>query len=64
MAVITSGATPLSLPGGMNSVTTQADPREPLVSSALGKLNEKPKKPPKIKKRAFGQKQPGAAFRK
>ena len=63
MAVITSGATPLALPGGMNSVTTQADPREPLYSSALGKL-DKPKKPPKIKKKAFGEKHPGAAFRK
>lgn len=64
MAVITTGATPLALPGGMNSVNTQADPREPLVSSALGKMNEKAKKPPKIKKKAFGAKQPGAAFRK
>ncbi len=63
MAVITSGATPLALPGGMGSVTNQADPREPLVSSALGNT-DKTRKPPKIKKKAFGDKQPGAAFRK
>lgn len=64
MAVIVSGATPLALPGGMGSVTTQADPREPLFPSALGKMDKKPKKEPKIKKKAFGEKHPGAAFRK
>lgn len=63
MAVITTGATPLALPGGMSGVTKEASDKEPLTDVAE-RFIPKPRKPPKIKKRAFGPSQPGAAFRK
>lgn len=62
MAVITSGATPLALPGGMSqAIHPQDAPVRPLVDELP---KHEAKKPPKIKKRAFGPNQPGAAFRK
>lgn len=64
MGVISTGTTPLALPGGMNSVNEQAPANAPLYPGDLNKMGKKPKKEPKIKKRAFGQKEPGAAFRK
>lgn len=65
---IVTGSTPLALPGGMGSVTSQAKPETPLYPSTLGKLQLQPHRPlrkaPKFKKRAFGPAQFGAAFKK
>jgi len=60
---ITTGAHPLALPGGMSGVTAQASSQTPLDEVA-NRFIPKPRKPPKIKKHAFGAKQPGAAFKK
>lgn len=64
MATIIPGNTPLSLPGGMSNVAKMNASNEPLATSALGKLNLKPRKAPKPKKRAFGPSAYGAAFKK
>ncbi len=61
---IMTGSTPLALPGGMGSVTTQSDDKAPLYPSTLGRLDKKPRKPPKIRKHAFGPSEQGAAFKK
>jgi hypothetical protein len=63
MATIMTGSTPLALPGGRQSLSAIAPPSAPLTDVAA-KMNLKPRKPPKIKKHAFGPTQPGAAFRK
>jgi hypothetical protein len=63
MATITTGATPLALPGGRQALDELAPPSAPLTDVEK-KMNFKPRKPPKIKKHAFGPTQPGAAFRK
>lgn len=63
MALITSGATPLALPGGQSGVTKEAPDTEKL-SDVAERFIPKDRKPPKIKKHAFGPSQPGAAFRK
>lgn len=63
MALITSGATPLALPGGEAGVTKEAPDREPLTEVAE-RFVPKERKPPKIKKHAFGPPQAGAAFKK
>lgn len=60
---IMTGATPLALPGGMSAVTSQDKPAAPLTA-VDEKFIPKPRKPPKIKKRAFGPPQNGAAFKK
>lgn len=60
---ITTGSAPRALIPAMNAVTEIGPDREPLTDVAE-RLIPKPRKPPKIKKRAFGEKQPGAAFRK
>jgi hypothetical protein len=63
MAVITTGSAPKALIPAMAGVTEQAPAHEPL-SEVAERFVPKPRKPPKIKKRAFGNKEPGAAFRK
>lgn len=60
---ILTGSTPLALPGGMNAVTSQDSPKAPLTA-VDEKFVPKPRKPPKIRKRAFGPPQQGAAFKK
>lgn len=60
---IMTGAHPLALPGGMNAVSSQDSPQSPLTA-VDEKFIPKPRKPPKIRKRAFSPPQQGAAFKK
>lgn len=63
MAVITTGSNPKALIPAVKPVVETGGASEPLTDVGE-RFIPKQRKPPKIKKRAFGQKQPGAAFRK
>lgn len=60
---IFTGSHPKALIPGMAANVETNGPTEPL-EAVRDKFVPKPKKPPKIKKAAFGVKQPGAAFKK
>jgi hypothetical protein len=60
---IVTGSHPKALVPGMRANVETNAPGEALLS-VREKFVPKPKDPPKIKKKAFGDKQPGAAFRK
>ena len=64
--VITTGATPLALPGGMGSVTLQHRPTAPLYPSTRGTPKHfKPRtRHEAIRTKAFGPAQMGKAFNK
>jgi len=61
---IVTGSNPKALVGGMGSVTETSPPQTPLYPSTLTKMDKPPRKPPKIKKKAFGPSAYGAAFKK
>lgn len=61
MALLASGTAPLALPGGQGMVHSDKPDGAPLAND-MPKFKER--KPPKIKKHAFGPSQAGAAFRK
>jgi len=60
---ITTGSVPKALVAGVRPNVETGPDSEPL-SAVADRFVPKPRKPPKIKKRAFGAKEPGAAFRK
>lgn len=62
MPIIT-GSHPKALIPGVRANVETGSPEEPLVS-VKDRFVGGDKKPPKIKKKAFGAKQPGAAFKK
>lgn len=62
--VITTGSTPKALAPGASGVVAQTGPDNQPLTEVAERLIPKVKKSPKVKKRAFGASQPGAAFRK
>lgn len=60
---ILTGTHPKALTPGMEPNVETNPPNEPLADVA-SKFVPKPRKPPKLKKRAFGPSEPGAAFKK
>lgn len=63
MGVITTGSHPKALVGSVASNVETESP-ETALTDVANRFIPKARKPPKIKKKAFGDKQPGAAFRK
>lgn len=61
---ITTGSAPKALSSPYASVAETGNDREALIDAVQHDFPKANKKPPKIKKHAFGGKQPGAAFRK
>lgn len=61
---ILTGSHPKALSGPYSGVAQEGPANEPLINSIDHDIPKANKKPPKIKKRAFGDKHPGAAFRK
>ncbi len=61
---IMTGSSPKALQGAYSGVAETESDREPLIEAVQHDLPKANKKPPKIKKRAFGHSEPGAAFRK
>jgi len=66
MALITTGATPLALPGGAERVTRTKPPKTPLFQNPLGNPSawKGRTRHEAIRKKAFGPAQVGKAFNK